>query len=112
MNNRIKQVRKDKKLSQVEFGKSLNISQNHISSIESGVRVATDRIISDICRIYSVNKEWLTTGKGEMYKDPLAPFVIEDEEIKDFLKSFLQMDEFMQTKIKEMVIHMSKKENK
>ena len=106
MNERIKEIRKNKKLSQLEFGKSLNISQNHISAIEHGSRAVTDRLISDICRIYNVNRDWLITGEGDMYDDPLAPFVIEDPEIKDFIKSFLKMDDFMQDKIKEMVMHM------
>lgn len=107
MNERIKQIRKSKKLSQQEFGKSLNLSQNHICSIEKGTRAVTDRLISDICRVYNVNKDWLLTGNGDMYDDPLAPFVIEDEEVKEFVKSFLKMDDFMQDKIKEMVFHMS-----
>lgn len=110
LNERIKQIRKDKKLSQLQFGKSLNISQNHISAIEHGTRAVTDRLISDICRIYNVNKDWLMTGEGEMYDDPLAPFVIDDPEIKDFVKSYLKMDPFMQEKIKEMIEHMINKE--
>lgn len=109
MNERIKEIRKILKLSQKKFGENLNISQNHISSIENGTRAVTDRMISDICRLYSVNKDWLITGEGEIFIDPLAPFTIEDDEVKNFIKNFLKMDEFMQEKIMDMVSHMAEK---
>lgn len=56
-------------LSQEEFGKRINIkSRAHISSLENGDRKITDRIISDIVRVYHVNREWLLNGTGEMFK--------------------------------------------
>jgi transcriptional regulator with XRE-family HTH domain len=102
-------VRKAKKLSQKEFAQNINLSQNHISSLEKGVRAATDRIVSDICKVYNVNKEWLTTGKGEMFKDPLEPFIIEDPEIKELIDNFRQLDEDMQENIKNIVFKCIKK---
>ena len=109
MNERIKNVRKAKNLSQKEFAQNINLSQNHISSIEKGIRAATDRIINDICKVYNVNKNWLLTGEGKMFRDPLEPFVIEDEEIKDFVKSFLKIDETIQDEIKALVMKLGKK---
>ena len=109
MNERIKEVRKAKKISQKDFAKNINLSQNHISSIEKGVRAATDRIINDICKVYNVNKDWLLTGQGKMFRDPLEPFLIEDEEIKDFIKSFLSIDENIQEEIKTLVMKLGKK---
>ncbi|WP_252242913.1 helix-turn-helix transcriptional regulator [Clostridium sp. ZS2] len=109
MNERIKQIRKEKKLSQAEFGKNINLSQNHISSIEKGVRSITDRIINDICKIYNVNENWLRTGEGNIYRDPFDSLVIDDPEIKEFLISFKQIDESMQQTIKEMVRKIAKK---
>lgn len=109
MNERIKQIRKEKKLSQSEFGKNINLSQNHISSIEKGVRSITDRIINDICKIYNVNENWLRTGEGNIYRDPFDSLVIDDPEIKEFLISFKQIDESMQQTIKEMVRKIAKK---
>jgi len=109
LNERIKNVRKAKNLSQKEFAQNINLSQNHISSIEKGIRAATDRIINDICKVYNVNKNWLLTGEGKMFRDPLEPFVIEDEEIKDFVKSFLKIDETIQDEIKALVMKLGKK---
>lgn len=100
MEKRLKEIRKAKELSQKEFGQSINLSQNHISSLEKGVRSITPRIIDDICKEYNVNKEWFLTGKGEMFNDVLDSFIIEDEEVKEFVKLFLESDEETRTYIK------------
>ena len=36
MNNRIKEVRKNLKLTQKKFGENLNLSESHISNLEKG----------------------------------------------------------------------------
>ena len=69
INNRIRNVRTEKKLTQKEFARKLNVSENFIWMIEKGDRVPSDRTISDICRIFSVDEVWLRTGVGE----PFAP---------------------------------------
>lgn len=92
VNKRIKDLRKLKKLSQKEFGQSLNLSQNHISSIEKGIRDVTERTINDICRIYHVKKEWLLNGSGEIFEDILSSFDIQDNEVKEFTKMFTELD--------------------
>lgn len=71
MKDRIKQIRKAHKKTQASFAESLNVSKSTIEAIEYGRRDATDRIIADICRVFSINEEWLRTGEGEM-KKPLS----------------------------------------
>ncbi len=93
MNERLKQIRKSKKLSQRDFGEKINLSQNHISSLESGARTITGRIMSDVCEVYNVNREWLVNGTGEMFKDELEKYNIADPEIKEMLRLFLKADE-------------------
>lgn len=66
MNTRIREVRKVSKISQEEFGKSLGLSRQYITLVETGERIPSDRTIRDICRIYGVNETWLRTGAGEM----------------------------------------------
>ncbi|WP_242864737.1 helix-turn-helix domain-containing protein [Clostridium botulinum] len=109
LNERIKELRKVKKLSQHDFGKNIHLSQNHISSIEKGIRNVTERIINDICTFYNVNKKWLLTGEGDMFKDPLDQFVIEDDEIKELVEMYLEIDTDMQKTIKEMIRKLAKK---
>lgn len=67
MNKRIKELRLKLDLSQEEFGSKINIkSRAHISLLESGDRVVTDRIVNDICREFNVNENWLRYGEGVM----------------------------------------------
>lgn len=94
---RIKEIRNDKKLNQREFAKRLTLSQNHISYLEKGIRKITEKFINDLCKEYNVNKEWLLTGTGEKYIDMIEGLNINDEEIKNFLKKFMQLD--MKTKV-------------
>lgn len=71
MNNRIKEVRKELKLTQLEFAKKINRSQTVYSQYESGSATITDRTVADICREFNVNEEWLHTGNGVMFKQQL-----------------------------------------
>ena len=79
MNERIKTIREDRKLSQSEFADMLDLKRNSISLIELGKRNPSDRTINDICKEFSVNEHWLRTGEGEPYikgsDDELAELV-------------------------------------
>lgn len=68
INNRIKEIRQSKGLTQSQFSEIIGLSRNYIALIEIGERVPSDRTISDICREFNVNETWLRTGKGEMFK--------------------------------------------
>lgn len=68
MNKRLKEVRLFYKISQEEFGKKIGLeSRGHISTLESGKKNITDRIIKDVCREFNINEHWLRTGEGEMF---------------------------------------------
>lgn len=67
MNNRIREVRKDAKLTQEEFGNILKLTRQYVALVETGGREPSDRTIRDICREFGVNEMWLRTGIGEMY---------------------------------------------
>ena len=66
MKNRIKQIRKDNKLTQVEFGERIGVKGNTVTNYETGLRNPTDAVILAICREFGINKDWLLTGEGEM----------------------------------------------
>lgn len=67
MNERIARVRKHAGLTQEEFGARIgNLSRNYIWMIEKGDRTPSDRTISDICREFNIDEDWLRTGKGNM----------------------------------------------
>lgn len=67
MKSRIKQVRKDAGLTQVEYGKRLGVAGNTVTNYENGMREPSNAIIAAICREFNINEEWLRTGKGNMY---------------------------------------------
>lgn len=93
MKNRILKIRKDSKLNQEDFGLRLNLTKNYISLIETGNRIPSDRTISDICREFNVNEDWLKNGTGDMYKEKDGSFSellveLEDSD-DDFIKSLI-----------------------
>ncbi|MGI5882902.1 MAG: helix-turn-helix domain-containing protein [Dethiobacteria bacterium] len=69
INARIKKIRLDIGLTQVEFTKKLGITQPSLSDIEKGKTVNIDeRTIKLICQEFNVYEEWLRTGEGEMFR--------------------------------------------
>ncbi|MBQ7784877.1 MAG: helix-turn-helix transcriptional regulator [Clostridia bacterium] len=69
MEQRIKQIRADKKLTQAEFARDLGVKRNTIAMYETSGRVPAESVIISICRTYHVREEWLRTGEGEMYEE-------------------------------------------
>lgn len=69
MNKRIKILRKELGLTQSQLAESLHITKSAIANIETGARNITDRTISDICREFNVNEEWLRNGTEPMFKE-------------------------------------------
>lgn len=65
MKDRIKELRKNKKLTQAEFGKRIGVKGNTITTYENGSRVPSEAVIKSICRVFNVNEEWLRTGQGD-----------------------------------------------
>ena len=63
---RLALVIKESGCNKTKFAERLNISQAFLSQMCSGVRSPSDRTISDICREFHINENWLRTGVGEM----------------------------------------------
>lgn len=95
--DRIKIIRKEKQITQVEFGKIIGVKGNTVTNYETGLRIPTDAVIKSICREFNVNETWLRTGEGEMFiaktrNQQLADFVNDVmEDVNDsFRKRFLE----------------------
>ena len=65
--DRIKLIRREKKITQVEFGEIIGVKGNTVTNYETGLRSPTDAVIKSICREFNVNEDWLRTGEGEMF---------------------------------------------
>lgn len=81
--DRIRKIREEKSLTQAAFGKKLFLERSAISLIERNLRTPTERVLQDICREFHVNKQWLTTGKGDMF---LAP---SDEDLNEQIERIM-----------------------
>jgi transcriptional regulator with XRE-family HTH domain len=69
--NRIIAVRNALGMTQKVFCKGIYVSQSYYANIEQGCRPVNDRIIALLCSQYGVSREYLTTGKGEMFSENL-----------------------------------------
>lgn len=67
MNERLRDLRKELGLNQVEFGERIGIGGTAISKIEKGDRGLTEALLRSICREFDVNEEWLRYGTGAMF---------------------------------------------
>lgn len=120
MNTRIRKIRNDNNLTQETFASRLSLTRNYISLVEKGERVPSDRTISDICREFSVNEEWIRTGTGPIYKiveDKLSAYVSEitdgdDDFIKDLIMVYMELDESSKKALKKLADGMAKRRNK
>ena len=99
---RIKAVRKALGLSQRAFCKGIFLSQGFYANIESGLRKPNERIYELISTKYNVNKDWLITGKGEMFSGP-AP----DVELEQLIEIYKELDplfrEYIMLQIKQLL---------
>ena len=88
MKDRIKRVRKENGLTQVEFGEKIGVKGNTVTNYETGLRNPTDAVILSICREFNVNEDWLRTGNGEMFSETRK-----DDLIAKLLGDVLKSDE-------------------
>ncbi|WP_461253104.1 helix-turn-helix domain-containing protein [Treponema sp. R8-4-B8] len=95
-------VRKALGLSQRAFCRGIFLSQGFYAQIESGLKKANERIYELISTKYNVNKEWLLTGKWEMFSG-LAP----DVDLEQLIEIYKEIDpafiEYIMLQIKQLL---------
>ena len=67
VHERIKEIRLSLGISQREFSKKIFITQSFYGDIELGKKKTNERIIQLISTQFNINKDWIMTGKGDMY---------------------------------------------
>ena len=82
--SRIKAVRKALNISQRDFCKGIFLSQSFYAKIETGERKPNERVYELISNKYNVNREWLVTGKGDMFSSP--PPDVELDQLMEIIK--------------------------
>ncbi|MEN6594005.1 MAG: helix-turn-helix transcriptional regulator [Clostridiaceae bacterium] len=63
--SRIKDVRKEKRLTQAAFAEKLGITPSYVSKLEASKESASETLIRLICMEFGVNQKWLLNGEGE-----------------------------------------------
>ena len=71
MKDRIKQLRKQLKLNQTDFGFRIGATQAMITSYETGRVVPDESMRILICREFNVRREWLELGHEPMMSEEL-----------------------------------------
>lgn len=93
---RIKTLRQALGLTQTEFGEKVGVTRGVIYNLDSGITQLRDPLLSLICSVFNVRREWLETGSGEMFEQPdtEAPFYnavgsISNDDPDSFRKRFV-----------------------
>ena len=103
---RVKQLRKELKLTQIDFGGRIAVSQGHLTAMENGKREVTDKTVKVICMEFNVNEEWLRTGEGQMFAETNETILSElaseyrlDGERYNLIRNFLMLTDEQQEAI-------------
>jgi transcriptional regulator with XRE-family HTH domain len=67
---RVRQIRKERRLTQKEFAEPIEISHKYVSDIEKGKIVPSRAVIKLMELTYGLNHDWLLEGDGKKYLDP------------------------------------------
>lgn len=75
--DRVKEIRKNLKLSQTLFGEKLGVSRDVINNVENN-RVELSSLLSKaICSEFNVNETWLKDGLGNAYNENEEQIIFE-----------------------------------
>lgn len=111
---RIRTIRKDQKLTQVELGKLIGITGSAVSQIEADASQPTEAAIRLICSTYNVNYIWLTEGRGSIYMpmdtDKLVDKYMpnESEFAKSIMKAFAKLPDEEWVRLRDMIDQIKK----
>ena len=113
MNERIKELRKELRLTQQEFADELKISRGNIGAYEVGKNAPSDAVVSLICKTFNVNEDWLRSGAGNMFlelpeEDEEAAYVSElladvDNDLFILIKEVMHTYHDLSPKSKEVI---------
>ena len=98
---RVKELRKTLSLTLEKFGQRIGVGKSTISDLENGRRSLSEHMTKSICREFSVDYMWLTTGEGEMFIDSDDDFIEridrimagEDDARKNLFKFMLELSD-------------------
>ena len=101
MNERMKKIRADARLSMRAFAERIGVTSISVAKLESGENNPSEHTIRAICQEFNVSRMWLETGEGNPYvpanaKDTLA------EEVAELMKGAHPMAQAVMTSLASM----------
>lgn len=116
MKDRIKQIRKENKLTQKEFAERLGIKQNTVASYEMGRIRISDSVIISICREFNIREEWIRNGNLPMHNEKDWSFTellsdlddSDDEFIKSLIRVYMGLDKDSKNALRKIADVMAK----
>lgn len=117
MKDRIKLIRKQNNLTQVEFGEKIGIKGNTVTGYETGLRSPSDAVVLSICREFNISEEWLRYGTGSMNLPASAKLSIylgeisagDDYLIQDIIEVYMELDQKSKDVLKASLNKLAKK---
>lgn len=94
INKRMKQLRNSLHFTQEKFGKIINLPTSSVYNYEANKNEVSERVISSVCRIFSVNETWLRTGEGEMllrYNENIITDLVKEFELDESDKKLIHL---------------------
>lgn len=103
ISTRLKAIRKTLGVNQRDFCKGIYLSQSYYAQMESEAKGINNRIIELISTKYNVNKEWLKTGKGEMFCGETP-----DPDLNQLIEIYKELDplfkEYISLQMKQLLV--------
>jgi len=98
---RLRQVRKDKGMTQRDTGEVLGINFQHVSKYERAEFVPTFENLIKLIKHFSININWLLTGHGPMYLKPMKEYAVAEDRLP--LEKVREEDTMLQEIIEALV---------
>ncbi|MHC1723270.1 MAG: helix-turn-helix domain-containing protein [Aminipila sp.] len=102
---RIKELRKELKMNQTEFGERIGLKQTAIGMYENNLRGVADRSILLICKEFGVSENWLRKGEGQMFLD-----MTQDEKIVALTAQLLDNKQHFKKTLLSTILEMTEEE--
>lgn len=64
-----------------DFSKKINMSRSNLGNIETGRISLTDRVLSDVCRTFHVNPDWILEGTEPVFEEDTDSLDFEIEKL-------------------------------
>lgn len=107
MENRFKELRKEKNIRQTELAKMLGVKQTAVSKWESGVAVPGAEKLSALADFYDVSVDYILGRTKFYYPDKVGEFLAEDEKL--LVKSYRNLPDEWKTQVRAYIDLINKK---